>query len=165
MDQRDAQETGGLYFPMLISNLCMFVLVLLSVYLGRFFSVAGMYIQHLCLIGLFFLAEDEQGNVSHCVESHMPNPVQDDRAPTHKAFACSLFSRLPYSPTTSSIPLSIVCVPFELDARVLTSSIAVTKYLPMSLATHQFAERLKKHKVEGHVGEDVDLFSHDSMSH
>jgi Calcium-dependent channel, 7TM region, putative phosphate len=34
--------------------------------LRKVFSVTGVYIQHLCLIGLFFLAQDEQGNcISH----------------------------------------------------------------------------------------------------
>ena len=66
MDQPDAQETGGLYFPLLISNLCRFLLVLLNTHL--IFLVVGVYIQHLCLIGLFFLAEDAQGNLSHCAD-------------------------------------------------------------------------------------------------
>ena len=36
MDQPDAQETGGLYFPLLISNLCRFLLVPLNTHLNFF---------------------------------------------------------------------------------------------------------------------------------
>jgi len=77
--------------------------------------VTGVYIQHLCLIGLFFLAQDAQGNLPHCVASHMLNPVQNDKAPTHKAFACLPSSRLLSLSTTSFIPLSTVCARFLFD--------------------------------------------------
>ncbi len=48
---------------------------------------------------------------------------------------------------------------------MLTSSIAITNYLPMSLATHKLAERLKKNKQEDLIDKELDLFSHDRTSH
>ncbi|KAG9007929.1 hypothetical protein FRB93_006948 [Tulasnella sp. JGI-2019a] len=46
-DQPQAQDTGGLYFPLGLSNL-----------------FVGLYIEQLCLMGLFFLATDAQGRRS-----------------------------------------------------------------------------------------------------
>ena len=48
---------------------------------------------------------------------------------------------------------------------MFTSSIAITKYLPMSLATHKLAERFKKEKRDDPVDKELDLFSHDRKSH
>lgn len=46
-DQRPDTETGGTFYKTAINQL-----------------FVGLYIEHLCLIGLFFLARDAQGRVS-----------------------------------------------------------------------------------------------------
>ncbi|KAG8984560.1 hypothetical protein FRB90_005237 [Tulasnella sp. 427] len=46
-DQPDAGETGGLYYPLALENL-----------------FVGLYIEQICLAGLFFLATDSQGRRS-----------------------------------------------------------------------------------------------------
>jgi len=48
---------------------------------------------------------------------------------------------------------------------VLTSRKAVTKYLPISLATHNLAEKFKKNKRDGLGDGDLDLFSTDRTFH
>lgn len=83
-DQPDAGETGGLYvsycspylqpaaytstgvqFRLALSNLCELTPVLSRpVTNGSVFAVVGLYIEHICLAGLFFLATDAQGRRS-----------------------------------------------------------------------------------------------------
>jgi hypothetical protein len=48
---------------------------------------------------------------------------------------------------------------------MLSPSIAITKHLPMSLATHKVAERFKKTKRDGASDSELDLFSHDRSCH
>ncbi|KAK7039087.1 phosphate metabolism protein 7 [Paramarasmius palmivorus] len=61
MDQPDAAETAGLYFPMAVSNLCAFLSLFLtprppspSQALTNAKTVVGLYIQQICLAALFF---------------------------------------------------------------------------------------------------------------
>lgn len=53
-DQPDAGETGGLYYPLALGNLFM-----------------GLYIEQICLAGLFFLATDSQGRRSSIPQGAM----------------------------------------------------------------------------------------------
>lgn len=60
-DQRDELETGGLYFPMAVSNLCAFLQLSgsrnhhRSSTNARSSLVVGLYIEQVCLACLFFL--------------------------------------------------------------------------------------------------------------
>jgi calcium permeable stress-gated cation channel len=55
LDQPDHKETGGLYFPMAVSNLCMrHPHTIHAKFLPRL-TVVGLYIEQLCLAVLFFV--------------------------------------------------------------------------------------------------------------
>lgn len=54
-DQPDEMETGGLYFPMAIGNLCTIGLLTFSDETNISYTVVGLYIEHICLICLLVL--------------------------------------------------------------------------------------------------------------
>jgi calcium permeable stress-gated cation channel len=54
-DQPDEMETGGMYFPLAINNLCEFLVISLSKRLTTHPSVVGLYIEQVCLVCLFAL--------------------------------------------------------------------------------------------------------------
>lgn len=60
-DQPDELETGGLYFPMAVSNLCETIHLDFKPFLNLFLSVVGLYIEQICLACLFFLKVQDNG--------------------------------------------------------------------------------------------------------
>ncbi|KAG8922564.1 hypothetical protein FRC02_011782 [Tulasnella sp. 418] len=84
-DQPDAQETGGLYFPLAISNL-----------------FVGLYIEQICLAGLFFLATDEHGNRSSLPQGILTVVL------LAITFAAQILLRKSYGPITEHLPVSVM---------------------------------------------------------
>ncbi|KAG8838378.1 hypothetical protein FRB91_007651, partial [Serendipita sp. 411] len=84
MDQPASRETAGLYFPLLISNL-----------------FTGLYIQHICLMGLFFFAIDENGN-----HTSIPQGVIVVLLVIITA-GCQLFYQHIFEPVTDYLPMSL----------------------------------------------------------
>ncbi|KAK7455300.1 phosphate metabolism protein 7 [Stygiomarasmius scandens] len=115
MDQPDQSETGGLYFPVAMSNL-----------------FVGLYIEEVSLACLFFL----KASTSALRPIALPQGILMVFLIAFTAIAQGMVGRS-YNP--------------------------ITRYLPMSLATKQMAERYGANKKDGHGSEDedgdMDLFS------
>ena len=54
-DQPDDRETGGMFFPMAISNLCAYSILNIKGLANSSKPVVGLYIEQICLACLFFL--------------------------------------------------------------------------------------------------------------
>ncbi|KAG8834258.1 hypothetical protein FRC17_009267 [Serendipita sp. 399] len=125
MDQPASKETGGLYFPLLISNL-----------------FTGLYIQHICLMGLFFFANNENGEHTSIPQGVIVVVLIILTAGTQ------LFFQHIFEPVTEYIPMSLstkkLIQRFEKEkAKVLANDTASTQVQP----------------VGGDADGDIDLFS------
>lgn len=84
LDQPAWAETGGLFFPKAVDHV-----------------FVGLYLEQICLAALFFLARDEDGQVSHVRYAHSaelidktspPSPFSIRSQPSRKAPCRSPFS-------------------------------------------------------------------------
>ncbi|KIO24905.1 hypothetical protein M407DRAFT_15343 [Tulasnella calospora MUT 4182] len=80
-DQPDAGETGGLYYPLALGNL-----------------FVGLYIEQICLAGLFFLATDAQGKRSSIPQGVLMVVLLAITLASHVLFVHS------YGPLTKNLP-------------------------------------------------------------
>jgi hypothetical protein len=159
-DQPDECETGGLYFPMAVENLCAicFALLLIVIQLtSSTFAVVGLYIEQICLACLFFLKIDTARGSS----------IAEGILMLVLVVITSFAQILIYKAFDRTLPLS------TLSSVLIRHQTAITAFLPMSLGMEQARKKHERRKERAKLGiagiaedvvDEIDIFKRDRGS-